>query len=609
MSDPVEGEVKSDTESSPRPQPIPTDTDAASNTSRASSFVAREGSTSLHDESIDSVPEYDTEQVPDVVELDVDDVAAAAHRPALIVIPDADAPTASSSSTAASVPASPSAKPPSTSGKPPSTSGDPLSTSGVPPSTTAPTKPKSVRAHRPRSPSPSPPPPPPPLQTIRLDIKLGGPDNYEVNISGLAKSTGQRPATPVPLKHDTSDSEGDAEEGGEKPALKTRKKTRKSAVAEYYDLHDPFIDDSELAVDQRTFFAQTKQQGFYVSSGEVALLKDKTPSKKPKSKRAGILALSEHINASHAGPSRIVLEGTKDTPIPLLSDDEDKLGTKRKRHPSSLSEGGKKRKVDINDFSPELQSALDELKAAISKESWESKGKFPPSIKPILGRVALRAVELNEYGERFFALMPSLFPYNKFTMTKLIKRTVFADHTRVLVQRQDALLAALRELVDNGFENAKEEWRRNVGQWEKRQKKAKAEANAEAGAAALESAAGTPTPTPTVPREDSVDHEQDAPTTSHPPPMKYRLTDEMKVLVWRLVALSNDCCKLENEKNALEGSTLQVSEQGLRKVLYQKIVAAFPEGWMSSGQISREVSTMKKRLEKEAMEAENENEG
>lgn len=161
--------------------------------------------------------------------------------------------------------------------------------------------------------------------------------------------------------------------------------------------------------------------------------------------------------------------------------------------------------------------------------------------------------------------MPSLFPYNKFTMTKLIKRTVFADHTRVLVQRQDALLAALRELVDNGFENAKEEWRRNVGQWgeplenslvyshtdnraEKRQKKAKAEANAEAGAAALESAAGTPTPTPTVPREDSVDHEQDAPTTSHPPPMKYRLTDEMKVLVWRLVALSNDCCKLENEK-------------------------------------------------------------
>ena len=40
--------------------------------------------------------------------------------------------------------------------------------------------------------------------------------------------------------------------------------------------------------------------------------------------------------------------------------------------------------------------------------------------------------------------------------------------------------------------------------------------------------------------------------------------------------------------SALEGSVIQVSEQGTRKVLYQKIVAAFPEGWMSSGQISRD---------------------
>ena len=50
---------------------------------------------------------------------------------------------------------------------------------------------------------------------------------------------------------------------------------KKSAAQEYYDVTDPFIDDSELAVDERTFFAQTKQQGFYVSSGQVALLTDK----------------------------------------------------------------------------------------------------------------------------------------------------------------------------------------------------------------------------------------------------------------------------------------------------------------------------------------------
>jgi len=50
---------------------------------------------------------------------------------------------------------------------------------------------------------------------------------------------------------------------------------RKNVASEYYDTSDPFIDDSELALDERQFFAQTKQQGFYVSSGEVALMKDK----------------------------------------------------------------------------------------------------------------------------------------------------------------------------------------------------------------------------------------------------------------------------------------------------------------------------------------------
>jgi hypothetical protein len=52
--------------------------------------------------------------------------------------------------------------------------------------------------------------------------------------------------------------------------------TRQKKTEEYYDTNDPFIDDSELALDQRQFFAQTKQQGFYVSSGEVALMKDKS---------------------------------------------------------------------------------------------------------------------------------------------------------------------------------------------------------------------------------------------------------------------------------------------------------------------------------------------
>jgi len=54
---------------------------------------------------------------------------------------------------------------------------------------------------------------------------------------------------------------------------------QKNPTSDYYDVNDPFIDDSELALDERTYFAQTKQQGFYVSSGEIALLKDRCVDK------------------------------------------------------------------------------------------------------------------------------------------------------------------------------------------------------------------------------------------------------------------------------------------------------------------------------------------
>ena len=91
----------------------------------------------------------------------------------------------------------------------------PVSAAGA--GTTA--KPKSAKAPRARSRSPTPPQRPPPLQTIRLEIPLGGPDKYEVDIASLAKATGQRAATPPAPKPDISDSDGE-ETDGAKPKKK-----------------------------------------------------------------------------------------------------------------------------------------------------------------------------------------------------------------------------------------------------------------------------------------------------------------------------------------------------------------------------------------------------
>lgn len=68
-------------------------------------------------------------------------------------------------------------------------------------------------------------------------------------------------------------------------------------------------------------------------------------------------------------------------------------------------------------FHPDLQAAIEKIKTAIASESWDQKGKFPPSLKPNLLELAILAIKLDEYDEYFFNLMPSLFPYNKFTMS------------------------------------------------------------------------------------------------------------------------------------------------------------------------------------------------
>jgi len=206
-------------------------------------------------------------------------------------------------------------------------------------------------------------------------------------------------------------------------------------------------------------------------------------------------------------------------------------------------------------------------------------------------------------------------------MTKLIKRTIFADHLALLIERQDVLLAQLTQIANEGFSKAKEEWEKNLLLWDKRQEKLRTEV------AEASTGTGSAGPTRHPTEEMDVDSNSNQPSGvgggtggdaegggkegkegndhgQHPPAKRYRLTDTMKSMVWELVLISNECCRLENEKNSLEGSVIQISDQGLRKVLYQKIVAAFPEGWMSSGQISRDVSAMKKKLEKEAMEQE-----
>ena len=188
-----------------------------------------------------------------------------------------------------------------------------------------------------------------------------------------------------------TEEEDDKEKEGEKtkkkvstsyilPSLsKLNPNQKKHAAVECYDTSDPFIDDSELAMDERRFFGQTKQTGFYVSSGEVALLKDKTP-KKPKSSKNPLHTVISSVAGKGAkdkdkdkdkhrdkdkDKDRDRADGTREFPVTIPSrsssdaepDDlipearlhhahgqDPKTGEKRKRY-VTIVEGGKKRKM------------------------------------------------------------------------------------------------------------------------------------------------------------------------------------------------------------------------------------------------------------------------
>jgi Ubinuclein conserved middle domain len=129
----------------------------------------------------------------------------------------------------------------------------------------------------------------------------------------------------------------------------------------------------------------------------------------------------------------------------------------------------------------------------------------------------------------------------------------------------------------------------------------------------------------------------------HPPAKKYKMTEMMKGLIWNLVCLSNECCRIENEKKyvprivhmtntwlicyifplarwkalhrksankaCVKHSTRKLSRRFLRGgcllVRYHgKVSTLVVNLGMMTDFIDSPVSVMKKKFEKEAMESE-----
>ncbi|KAG9092007.1 hypothetical protein FRC06_000292 [Ceratobasidium sp. 370] len=501
----------------------------------------------------------------------------------------------------------------------------PTTAAALPTATPASTKPtKPAKSKRRVSRSPSPLPPPPPMLTVRLEWSLPRPgttehnEKYAVNVREMARDTGQRHATPVPPTRAPMDSDDDGAKGdtsaveGAGKEVKRRRRKRREEDSEY-DLSDAFIDDSDLQRDSRTHFAQTKQQGFYVSSGEVALVKDKQAPKprkrapaapsKPLSKVATTKAAQSRVASTPTSnlsvstlaatlPQPMLTSGApvyKRTPSPPTSSPIPSHAASLPRIATPSNDPGFNPDLSLMSYTSEAGDGTRQSPIALDDARWDRSGHGMISPSDVSGR-------MGSPGAAGYGIKRQRTETNGAGGSGTVTPIGANGEVKNKKQRK-----AEGEPFSVEMERLFAELHQEVGtySWEN---KAKFPPNlkprlTQVAAEALRLGEYGENFFNRLPKIFPYNR-----FTMMDPPMpqkRYRWNDVIKDNVWQQVCLCNEIAALANEAHGFDPNIAQkVSEQSLRKNLYQKIVGVFPEGWLTSNLISREVSEMKRKEKK-----------
>ncbi|GAA5859955.1 hypothetical protein JCM8547_003031 [Rhodosporidiobolus lusitaniae] len=505
-------------------------------------------------------------------------------------------------------------------------------------------KPKKVRRRRaPRTPTPPPPAPRAPENTIRLTFNLpprkvsGVP---EFNVRDIAREKGLIPPEEVKKPEEEGDDEKEEEgkpgENGE-PPKKKRKRGPNVVQGRFggYDTADPFVDDSEYDLYEPRFYARPKREGYFICTGEVEVAPRRGRVKGSKNKPK----LDENGNPVPAPPparrksGKVVVVGADGKPVHDSHARPSTPGASASASASGATPGAgiaafgapggapavpTKPERKKGEFSAELQEDLDMLKRESDAEPWLVKNKFPPHLKDLLISVAYRALDTGEYGEDFFAAMPKIFPYNLFTMKKLIKREVFSKRIADMTAKQEEHLESLRGMIEESYPRQRREFEERWREWERGQAEGEGGVTAvggvpmprpraltpEAGVAAFGDASPAIGNTPQIGAEGSPAPGKDDKDRAEPK-WRFKFNDAMRYALFHACDIEDKKSELITEKQTLEKATTREvnpekehSAKNSRKLIYQRIVNMWPTDMMTSNQVSREISNYKIKLKR-----------
>ncbi|KAG9286620.1 hypothetical protein G9A89_005388 [Geosiphon pyriformis] len=224
----------------------------------------------------------------------------------------------------------------------------------------------------------------------------------------------------------------------------------------------------------------------------------------------------------------------------------------------------------VESINPEVQKILDTFKSEVAAESFALKNRFPPNLKPHLLATINKAYEYNEFNENFFKIVTNILPYNKYTVTRLCKRTLYPIKIPELEQQRDNLMkkfeGELKEIIPEILQRH---------------------------ASLFSSELSSDLSSANTDRDATANH------TVSSKGKKFEWTVKTKGLLWQIIQMEMAITMMKNDLMGAEDKSERLSEQKMRKILYQRLLELWPPGWMSSYEISRMYSASKRQTKRE----------
>ncbi|CAH7673879.1 expressed protein [Phakopsora pachyrhizi] len=107
-----------------------------------------------------------------------------------------------------------------------------------------------------------------------------------------------------------------------------------------------------------------------------------------------------------------------------------------------------------------LEKALAELKVHVDAALPFPPKKFPGHLKPLTLKVAHLALDLKEYDDYFFLKLAEIFPYNTFTIKKLVKREILPQRKAYYEAEINKRIEQLKPLIEEGMPKARADYKR-----------------------------------------------------------------------------------------------------------------------------------------------------